>query len=336
MKILVTGGAGFIGSNFIHMVLDKRDDYSIVNVDLLTYAGNLDNLKSIEKNRNYKFVKADISDREAMDTLFKNENFDWVINFAAESHVDRSIENPEIFIQSNIIGTQVLLDMSKIYGVKRYLQVSTDEVYGSLGKTGYFTENSSIKPSSPYSASKTSADMYVNAYYKTFGVPTLITRCSNNYGPFQFPEKLIPLVISNARADKDIPVYGDGKNIRDWLFVEDHCEAILTVIEKGEVGSVYNVGGNNEIQNIDIVKLILKHLGKPESLITYVKDRLGHDKRYAIDATKIKDELGWEPKYRFEEAIKSTIDWYISNDEWLENILSGEYKEYYKKMYGNI
>ena len=335
MKVLVTGGAGFIGSNFVQMILKNRPNYKVVNVDVLTYAGNLDNLKSIENNDNYKFVKADISDREAMDKLFEAEKFDWVINFAAESHVDRSIENPEIFIQSNIIGTQVLLDMAKTYGIKRYLQVSTDEVYGSLGETGYFTEESAITPSSPYSASKTSADMYVNAYYKTFGVPTLITRCSNNYGSYQFPEKLIPLVISNARAGKDIPVYGDGKNVRDWLFVEDHCDAILTVMEKGKIGEVYNVGGNNEIQNIDIVKLILNHLGKPESLITYVKDRLGHDKRYAIDAAKIKEDLGWEPKYRFEEAIKDTIDWYISNDDWLNNILSGDYQDYYKKMYGD-
>ena len=335
MKIAVTGGAGFIGSNFIHYLLKNREEYTIVNIDSLTYAGNLDNLASIDpQNKNYSFHKIDITDKEKLEKLFITEKFDFVINFAAESHVDRSITEPEIFIKTNILGTQVLLDLSKKYNVKKYLQVSTDEVYGSLGATGLFTEDNHLKPNSPYSASKTGADLLVRSYFKTYGFHTLITRCSNNYGPYQFPEKLIPLVISNARNDKDIPVYGDGMNIRDWLFVDDHCEAILTVLEKAVAGSVYNIGGNNEIENINIIKHILQNLGKSEDLITYVKDRAGHDRRYAIDATKIKEELGWEPKFKFEDAIKETINWYLNNDEWLEKILSGEYEKYYDKMYG--
>lgn len=333
MKIAVTGGAGFIGSNFIQFVLKERPDYEIVNIDCLTYAGNLDNLSSVENDKRYSFKKIDITDKDAIEKLFAEEKFDYVVNFAAESHVDRSIEEPEVFVKTNVLGTQILLNAAKANDVKKYLQVSTDEVYGSLGAEGLFVEDSPIKPNSPYSASKTSADMFVRAYFKTFGYHTLITRCSNNYGPYQFPEKLIPLVISNARQGKHIPVYGDGMNVRDWLYVDDHCEAILTVLEKAEAGSVYNIGGNNEVENINIVKLILKELGKSEDLIKFVKDRPGHDKRYAIDASKIKNDLGWEPKYKFSEAIKETVNWYLNNDEWLSKITSGEYKNYYNKMY---
>jgi len=313
----------------------KYPEYQIVNLDLLTYAGNLENLKEIENKPNYKFVKGDIADHEFINGFFAEEKFDYVINFAAESHVDRSITDPGIFVRTNVQGTQVLLDAAKNIGVKKYLQVSTDEVYGTLGETGYFTEETPLAPNSPYSASKAGADLLVRAYHETYGMPVNITRCSNNYGPFHFPEKLIPLMIINALHDKDLPVYGDGLNVRDWLYVEDHCEAIDTVLHKGVVGEVYNIGGNNEHTNIEIVKTILKHLGKPESLIKFVKDRPGHDRRYAIDATKIRTELGWEPKHTFETGIKETIDWYLENKDWWENIISGEYQQYFKQQYGD-
>ncbi|KGG79802.1 spore coat protein [Caloranaerobacter azorensis H53214] len=334
-KILVTGGAGFIGSNFIRYMLNKYEDYKIINLDLLTYAGNLENLKDVEDNPNYEFIKGDIADRGLVNALFEKYNFDYVINFAAESHVDRSIEDPGIFVKTNIMGTQVLLDAAKKYGVEKYLQVSTDEVYGALGPTGMFTEKTPLAPNSPYSASKASADLLVRAYYKTFGLPVNITRCSNNYGPYQFPEKLIPLMIANALEDKNLPVYGDGLQVRDWLHVKDHCSAIDTVLHKGKIGEVYNVGGNNEKKNIEIVKLILEKLGKPESLIKYVKDRPGHDRRYAIDNTKITTELGWEPSYTFEQGMEETIQWYLDNRDWWQKIRSGEYMEYYERMYGN-
>mgnify|MGYP004449822581 FL=1 len=330
-RILVTGGAGFIGSNFIKYMLDKYSDYEIVNLDLLTYCGNLENLKSVEFNKNYTFVKGNIADKELVNDIVKD--CDYVINFAAESHVDRSIEDPEIFIKSNVLGTQVLLNAAKNGEVTKYIPISTDEVYGSLGSEGYFTENTPLQPNSPYSASKAGGDLIVRAYPNTFGMPINITRCSNNYGPYQFPEKLIPLMISNALEDKSLPIYGDGKNIRDWLHVYDHCSAIDLVLHEGKVGEVYNIGGNNEKQNIEIVKLILEDLGKDESLIKYVDDRLGHDRRYAIDSTKIQEELGWEPKYTFETGIKETIQWYLNNQEWMDQVKSGEYQEYYRKMY---
>ena len=335
MKLLVTGGAGFIGSNFVRYMVNKYPEYQIVNLDLLTYAGNLENLKDIESKPNYKFVRGDIADREFVNGLFEEEKFDYVLNFAAESHVDRSITNPELFVQTNIQGTQALLDAAKKIGVKKYLQVSTDEVYGTLGATGYFTETTPLAPNSPYSASKAGADLLVRAYHETFGLPINITRCSNNYGPDHFPEKLIPLMIINALHDKELHVYGDGLNIRDWLHVEDHCQAIDLVLHNGRVGEVYNVGGNNERTNIDIVKTILKQLGKPESLIKFVKDRPGHDRRYAIDATKLRTELGWNPKYNFETGIEQTIKWYLDNQEWWRNIISGEYQEYFKFQYGD-
>ena len=346
-NILVTGGAGFIGSNFVKVMLEKHPDYRIINIDALTYAGNLENFKEIENNPNYKFIKCDIRDRKKIDEIFHLYDIDVVINFAAESHVDRSIEEPEVFLTTNIIGTQVLLDAAKKFwkvnpndkyckeykpGVK-FLQISTDEVYGALGKTGMFVETMPLMPNSPYSASKASADMIVRAYYKTYGFPINITRCSNNYGPYQFPEKLIPLMINNCLKEKELPVYGDGMQVRDWLHVSDHCSAIDTVLHKGVDGEVYNIGGNNEKANIDIVKLIIRTLGKSEKLIKYVKDRPGHDRRYAIDNTKITTELGWKPVYTFEQGIKETIQWYLENNEWIENIVSGEYVDYYKKMY---
>ncbi len=330
-KILVTGGAGFIGSNFIKYMLEKYPDYEIVNLDALTYCGNLENLEDIEDNPNYSFVKGNICDEGLVDVVVSN--VDYIVNFAAESHVDRSIEDPQIFIKSNIIGTQVLLDAAYKYQVKKFLQVSTDEVYGSLGPEGYFTETTPLQANSPYSASKAGADLMVRAYGETFDLPINITRCSNNYGPYQFPEKLIPLMISNALEDKELPVYGDGKNIRDWLHVYDHCSAIDLVLHEGKLGEVYNIGGHNEKQNIEIVKLILKELDKPESLIKFVKDRLGHDRRYAIDSTKITEELGWKPKYTFETGIVETIHWYLDNQDWMEKVKSGEYQEYYEKMY---
>jgi dTDP-glucose 4,6-dehydratase len=334
-NILVTGGAGFIGSNFVHYMLNKHSNYKIINFDALTYAGNLENLSAIEKNPNYTFVKGDICNKEQVAKTFREHSIDTVVHFAAESHVDRSISGPAVFVQTNVVGTQVLLDVSREIGIERFLHVSTDEVYGSLGLTGYFTEETSLHPNSPYSASKASSDMLVLAYQHTFGFPGVVTRCSNNYGPYQFPEKLIPLLIANALNDKPIPVYGDGSNVRDWLYVEDHCSALDIVLHNGKVGEVYNIGGHNEWKNIDIVKLVLKEIGKPESLITYVKDRPGHDKRYAIDASKIKNELGWVPAYQFENGIKKTVQWYLQNKHWWERIISGEYKKYYESQYSN-
>lgn len=348
--ILVTGGAGFIGSNFIRFMLDKYPDYKIINVDELTYAGNLENLTNISDNPNYVFIKADIRDRAKIDEIFSFYDIDCVVNFAAESHVDRSIVEPEMFLTTNVLGTQVMLDTAKKYwnvdpcdkyskeykpGVK-FLQISTDEVYGTLGSEGMFVETTPLMPNSPYSASKASADMIVRAYYKTFGMPINITRCSNNYGPYQFPEKLIPLMINNCLKNEGLPVYGDGMQIRDWLYVYDHCSAIDTVLHKGLIGEVYNIGGNNEKANIDIVKLIVKTVGKSQSLIKHIKDRPGHDRRYAIDSTKIKTQLGWKPKYTFEQGMEETISWYLKNTKWVENIVSGNYKKYYKKMYSNF
>ncbi|GAA4828651.1 dTDP-glucose 4,6-dehydratase [Paenibacillus vulneris] len=334
MKVLVTGGAGFIGSNFVIYMLKKYPDYQLINLDALTYAGNLENLADVQGNSNYTFVKGDIADAQLVDSLFA-QGIDYVVNFAAESHVDRSILDPQIFVKTNVMGTQVLLDAAKKYGVTKFVQVSTDEVYGSLGETGLFTEQTPLSPNSPYSASKAGGDLLVRAYHETFGMNVNITRCSNNYGPYQFPEKLIPLMIANALNDKSLPVYGDGLNIRDWLFVEDHCSAIDLVMHKGVNGEVYNVGGNNERTNMQIIKTILAELGKPESLITHVKDRLGHDRRYGIDATKITNELGWQPQYHFESGIKATIQWYLDNKEWWQRIQSGAYQEYYEKQYAS-
>jgi dTDP-glucose 4,6-dehydratase len=330
-RILVTGGAGFIGSNFIRYMLNNYP-YDIINADSLTYAGNLENLKDLAVYGNYKFFKADISDAKAMEPLIKQS--DAVINFAAETHVDRSIIEPDKFIKTNIMGTHTLLELAKLYKAKRYVQISTDEVYGSLGENGYFTEDTPLDPNSPYSASKAAADLLVFAYHKTYGMDVCITRCSNNYGPYQFPEKLIPLMIINALDDKRLPVYGDGLNIRDWLYVYDHCSAVDLVLHRGNAGGVYNIGGNNERKNIDIVKRVLKELNKPDTLIEFVKDRLGHDRRYAIDSSKIKNELGWVPAYSFDTALKSTIDWYVNNKDWWENVMTGEYKKYYNRIYG--
>lgn len=316
-KILVTGGAGFIGSNFIRYMLGKYD-YKIVNLDLLTYAGNISSLDDVKNNKNYTFIKGDICDEKLADKIISG-GIDVIINFAAESHVDRSITDPGIFIKTNVLGTQNLLEHAKKYKIKM-IQISTDEVYGSLGSTGYFTENTPIDASSPYSASKASADLLVMAYHRTFGIDVNITRCSNNYGPYQFPEKLIPLFITNAMENKQVPLYGDGLNVRDWLFVEDHCSAIDTVLHKAKPGTIYNIGGNNEKTNRYITDTVLKNLGKDESLIKYVQDRLGHDRRYAIDATKIKTELGWQPKYVFEDAIVKTIQWYIDNKKWWQSL----------------
>ena len=363
MKILVTGGAGFIGGNFVHHMVNKYPDYEIVNLDLLTYAGNLETLKPVEDKPNYKFVKGDIADEAFIMDLFEKEKFDVVVNFAAESHVDRSIEDPGIFVQTNVMGTRVLLDASRKFGVKRYHQVSTDEVYGSLGAEGYFHETTPLDPRSPYSVSKTSADLFVQAYSETYKMPVSITRCSNNYGPYHFPEKLIPLIIKNILEGKSLPVYGDGTNVRDWLYVEDHCKAIDAVIHHGRVGEVYNVGGHNEKQNIEIVKLTIRTIHQlmteqPEyrqvlkkkeigadgqisidwindSLITFVKDRLGHDQRYAIDPTKITNELGWTPETCFEVGIVKTIRWYLENQKWVEDITGGDYMKYYEQMYGS-
>ncbi len=334
-NILVTGGAGFIGSNFINSMLKKNDDYFIVNLDKLTYAGNLENLKESENKSNYCFVKGDITNYELVDYVFKKYNIKYVINFAAESHVDRSILGSEIFYQTNVIGTNVLLEVSRKYEIEKFLQVSTDEVYGSLGSDGYFTEETPLSPNSPYSSSKAAADLMVFAFHHTYGMPVVITRCSNNYGPFQFPEKLIPLMIINAINSKKLPVYGDGMNVRDWIFVLDHNDAIELVFEKGKCGEVYNIGANNEKPNIEIVKLILNKLNKSESLIEFVKDRPGHDRRYAIDSTKIKNELNWSPKYNFESAIEQSIDWYLKNKNWWERIINGEYQKYYSLQYEN-
>lgn len=338
MKIVVTGGAGFIGGNFVYHMLDNHPEDEIICFDALTYAGNMETLEEALQNPNFKFVKGDIADRETVYNLFKNEKPDIIVNFAAESHVDRSITNPELFLQTNIIGTSVLLDACRKYGINRYHQVSTDEVYGDLplDRTDlFFTEQTPIHTSSPYSASKASADLLVQAYHRTFKVPVTISRCSNNYGAYHFPEKLIPLMIVNALHDKSLPVYGKGENVRDWLYVEDHCAAIDLIIRKGTVGEVYNIGGHNEKTNLEVVKTIIKELGKSEDLIKYVTDRPGHDRRYAIDPTKIRRELGWEPTTRFDEGIKKTIAWYKENEDWWSRIISGEYQNYYEKMYGN-
>ena len=336
MNIIVTGGAGFIGSNFVYYMLKKHPSDRIICVDKLTYAGNLETLEAAMEKKNFKFIRADIADRQAVYRIFEQEKPDIVVNFAAESHVDRSIENPEIFLQTNVIGTSVLLDACRRYGIDRYHQVSTDEVYGDLPLDRpdlFFTEETNLKTSSPYSASKAGADLLVMAYHRTYKIPTTISRCSNNYGPYHFPEKLIPLMIINALSDKKLPVYGDGKNVRDWLYVEDHCRAIDLILQKGRVGEVYNIGGHNERANIDVVKTILKELGKSEDLIEYVTDRKGHDRRYAIDPTKIHTELGWEPETKFEDGIKKTVKWYLEHRDWWMDIISGDYQTYYERMY---
>ncbi len=338
MKIIVTGGAGFIGGNFVHYMINKYPEDEIVCLDKLTYAGNMETLEPVMEKPNFKFVKGDIADRPFVFRLFEEEKPDVVVNFAAESHVDRSISDPGIFLQTNIIGTGVLLDACREYGITRYHQVSTDEVYGDLPLDRpdlFFTEETPLHTSSPYSASKASADLLVMAYYRTFKVPVTISRCSNNYGPYHFPEKLIPLMIANALNDKPLPVYGKGENVRDWLYVEDHCRAIDLIVRKGRVGEVYNIGGHNERTNLDVVKTVLRELGKSEDLITYVTDRPGHDMRYAIDPTKIHNELGWLPETKFEDGIKKTVRWYLDNKPWWENIISGEYQNYYEKMYKN-
>ena len=338
MKIIVTGGAGFIGGNFIHYMLKKYGDYKIICMDSLTYAGNMETLSSVSENPNFVFSKTDITDREAVYNVFETQMPDVVVNFAAESHVDRSIENPELFLKTNIIGTSVLLDACRKYGIKRYHQVSTDEVYGDLPLDRpdlFFTETTPIHTSSPYSSSKAGADLLVLSYQRTFGVPVTISRCSNNYGPYHFPEKLIPLMIINALNNKPLPVYGNGANVRDWLYVEDHCSAIDLIIHKGTEGEIYNIGGHNERTNLDVVKTVLKELGKGEELIAFVKDRAGHDMRYAIDPTKIHNELGWLPTTGFDEGIKITVKWYLENKKWWENIISGEYQNYYERMYNN-
>lgn len=338
MKILVTGGAGFIGSNFVYYELDNYPNDEVICLDKLTYAGNLETLEVAMKNPKFKFVKGDIADRVFVDELFASEKPDVVVNFAAESHVDRSIENPEIFLQTNVIGTSVLMDACRKYGNIRYHQVSTDEVYGDLPLDRpdlFFTETTPLHTSSPYSASKASADLLVQAYYRTYKLPVTISRCSNNYGPYHFPEKLIPLMIANALNDKKLPVYGKGENVRDWLYVEDHCSAIDLIIRKGKIGEVYNIGGHNERTNLEVVKTIIKELSKSEDLIEFVTDRPGHDRRYAIDPTKIHNELGWLPATKFDDGIKKTIDWYLTHKSWWEKIISGEYKDYYDKMYKN-
>ena len=339
MKILVTGGAGFIGGNFVLYMVDQYPEDMIVNLDALTYAGNLETLKSVEDKPNYKFVKGDIAEHSFIDQLFKDEQFDAVVNFAAESHVDRSITDPGIFVKTNVLGTQVLLDASKKYGVKRYHQVSTDEVYGDLPLDHldlFFTEETPLHTSSPYSASKAGADLLVLAYHRTFQMPVTISRCSNNYGPYHFPEKLIPLMISRALNDQSLPVYGKGENVRDWLHVYDHCVAIDLILRNGRIGEVYNIGGHNERTNLEVVQTILRELNKPESLIQYVTDRKGHDLRYAIDPTKIETELNWKPKYNFDTGIKQTIQWYLDNKTWWQNILSGEYSHYFENQYTDL
>jgi dTDP-glucose 4,6-dehydratase len=334
--LLVTGGAGFIGSNFIHLIVGERPDWKVVNLDALTYAGNLENLTEIESHPGYEFVHGDIVQEADVQRAFEvcGEGPLSVVHFAAESHVDRSIVSGLPFVQANVVGTQILLDVARERGVDRFVHVSTDEVYGSLGPEGYFTEQTPLAPSSPYSASKTASDLLVRAAVHTHGFPGIITRCSNNYGPYQFPEKLIPLMIANASEDRELPVYGDGKNVRDWLYVQDHCEAILCVLEKGAPGEVYNIGGNNEYPNLEIIRLILEGIGKPESLIRFVKDRPGHDRRYAIDASHIRDELGWSPRFSFEEALPLTIEWYQSHLQWLQRVRSGAYRDYYQRQYG--
>ncbi|MBX2991936.1 MAG: dTDP-glucose 4,6-dehydratase [Bacteroidetes bacterium] len=335
-RVLVTGGAGFIGSNFIRYFLARNPDVDVINFDKLTYAGNLENLADVESNTRYHFVKGDICERSEVESVFKKFGFDSVVHFAAESHVDRSILGSSVFVQTNVAGTHVVLDVAKECGIRRFLHVSTDEVYGSLGSTGKFTEETPLHPNSPYSASKAGSDLLALAYHHTHGVPVIVTRCSNNYGPYQFPEKLIPLMIINALNDKPLPVYGDGLNVRDWLHVVDHCGAIEAVLQSGKPGEVYNIGGNNEWKNIDIVKLILQKVGKPESLIRFVKDRPGHDRRYAIDAAKIKNEIGWTPSYTFERGIEETVQWYLNNRNWWSRVMTGEYQEYYQKQYDEV
>ncbi|MBQ6621236.1 MAG: dTDP-glucose 4,6-dehydratase [Mogibacterium sp.] len=338
MKTLVTGAAGFIGSNFVFYMLDAHPEDEILALDALTYAGNLETLEPVMDHPNFRFYKADITDRAEIFRIFEEERPDVVVNFAAESHVDRSIEDPGIFLRTNILGTQVLMDASRAYKVRRFHQVGTDEVYGDLPLDRpdlFFTEDMPVRASSPYSASKASADLLVMAYYRTYGLPVTISRCSNNYGPYQCPEKLIPLMIANALADKALPVYGQGLNVRDWLYVEDHCRAIDLILQGGRVGEIYNIGGHNERANIEVVRTILRQLGKPESLITYVTDRKGHDLRYAIDPAKIHRELGWLPTTTFDEGIRQTIDWYLEHQDWWKRIVSGEYMDYYEKMYGN-
>lgn len=338
MNMLITGGAGFIGSNFIFYMRKAHPGYNLVCLDKLTYAGNLATLESVILDPKFKFIRGDIADRKAIYEVFETEKPDVVVNFAAESHVDRSIENPAVFLETNVMGTQVLLDACRKYGIQRYHQVSTDEVYGDLPLDRpdlFFTEKTPLHTSSPYSASKAGADLLCNAYQRTFGLPITISRCSNNYGPYQFPEKLIPLMIANALADKPLPVYGEGLNVRDWLYVEDHCRAIDLILQNGKVGQVYNIGGHNEMRNIDIVKRILAIVGKPESLITYVTDRKGHDMRYAIDPTFIHNELGWLPSVKFDDGIGKTVEWYLDKKSWWENIVNGEYQNYYERMYGN-
>ena len=334
-KILVTGGAGFIGSNFINYILKSRDDYFIVNLDKLTYAGNLENLKEVESNKNYTFIKGDITNSDLVSYIFEKYKIKYVINFAAESHVDRSISGSEIFFRTNVIGTNVLLEASRRFEVERFLQISTDEVYGSLNATGLFTEQTPLSPNSPYSASKAAADMMVQAFSHTYGLPIVITRCSNNYGPLQFPEKLIPLMILNALQNKKLPVYGDGLNVRDWIYVIDHNKAVELVFEKGRLGEVYNIGASNEMPNLEIIKLILLNLKKGQDLIQFVNDRPGHDRRYAIDSTKIQTQLGWKPEFQFDSAIQQTIEWYLNNKYWWERIISGEYQNYYNLQYTN-
>ena len=338
MNMIVTGGAGFIGGNFIHYMLKQHPDYRIVCLDKLTYAGNLSTLAPVTGHPGFRVVKCDICDREAVYRIFEEEHPDVVVNFAAESHVDRSIEHPEVFLQTNIIGTAVMMDACRKFGISRYHQVSTDEVYGDLPLDRpdlFFTEETPLHTSSPYSSSKASADLLVLAYYRTYGLPVTVSRCSNNYGPYHFPEKLIPLMIINVLHDKPLPVYGEGINVRDWLYVEDHCKAIDLILQKGRVGEVYNIGGHNEMRNIDIVELICDALGKPRSLITHVTDRKGHDMRYAIDPTKIHNELGWLPETMFRDGIQRTIQWYLNHRDWWETIISGEYQNYYEKMYKN-
>jgi dTDP-glucose 4,6-dehydratase len=334
MKILVTGGAGFIGSNFIRFMLESYADVEILNLDKLTYAGNLDNLRDVEADSHYTFVRGDICDRTLVEKLMSTGP-DAVVNFAAESHVDRSIEDARSFIETNVMGTHCLLEAARANKVTRFIQVSTDEVYGSLPETGFFTEETPLRPNSPYAASKAAADLLVKAYVHTFAFPAIITRCSNNFGPYQFPEKFLPLMINNARQGKPLPIYGDGLYIRDWLFARDHCRALDCVLRQGRIGEVYNIGGNNEWRNIDIAKRILRLLKQPESLLTFVKDRPGHDRRYAIDASKIFRELGWKPEIRFEEGLGVTIRWYLDNDAWLDKVTSGEYRKYYERMYSN-
>lgn len=335
MNVLVTGGAGFIGSNFLLLMVKRYPYDRFINVDSLTYAGNLKNLSDIQEENNYAFFKADIRNKEELEKIFQSEEPDAIVHFAAESHVDRSIMNPAVFAETNVQGTINLLDLARQYSISRYVQVSTDEVYGSLGPEGYFTEETPLRPNSPYSASKAAADLFVRANVESYGLNASITRCSNNYGPYQFPEKLIPLMIWRALEDKPLPVYGDGLNVRDWLYVEDHCLAIDRILREGKAGEVYNIGGNNEKPNIEIVKLILKVLGKPEDLISFIQDRPGHDRRYAINAGKIRHELDWEPETNFEAGIKKTIQWYVDNRSWWEEILRGEYRNYYNLYYGN-